>query len=380
MKYFFVPGRKWVLSLYEVFSVLNSSKLSFKSITTGETIFIFDIESEIEKVEKIFSRLGGFTKFGVVIEDPFEYIEEFLAAKKEGKVNYAISSHARVSANELFKLGMGIKSYIKERGFSCRFVSKRGETITSAPLLTKNKVIENGFELNIIDYKKGRSWGRTIALQDFESFSKRDYDRPFSNKEKGMLPPKLSLMMVNFAGLEDGKTIWDPFCGSGTILQEALLLGFNVVGSDSDAKSIDESKGNIDWLMKEYGVKDCQVSIFQQDATHIINEKFDFDAIITEPYLGPILRSVPGEARVVSIIEGLELLYSSFLNNVSELCKSNSKIIIVIPEFKDRYGWKSLDLNRVVPSMFDIVDNEKNLHWDRPNSIIRRQINILVKK
>ncbi len=49
------------------------------------------------------------------------------------------------------------------------------------------------------------------------------------------------------------KKILDPFCGSGTILQEAMLLGFkNIYGSDKDKRAIANSKENINWLKKEY--------------------------------------------------------------------------------------------------------------------------------
>ena len=44
----------------------------------------------------------------------------------------------------------------------------------------------------------------------------------------GVLPPKLARMMINFTALRDG-VIWDPFCGSGTILIYQLSLSAGIV-------------------------------------------------------------------------------------------------------------------------------------------------------
>jgi len=44
-----------------------------------------------------------------------------------------------------------------------------------------------------------------------------------------MLPPKLAQILVNSV---QAQTVYDPFCGTGVIPQEALLLGRTASGSD----------------------------------------------------------------------------------------------------------------------------------------------------
>ena len=56
-----------------------------------------------------------------------------------------------------------------------------------------------------------------------------------------MIPPKLARTMINLAvGENDPKsiTVFDPFCGTGTILMEGLMVGVTVMGSDLDHEAV----------------------------------------------------------------------------------------------------------------------------------------------
>ena len=62
-------------------------------------------------------------------------------------------------------------------------------------------------------------------------FTKRGpKNRPFFHSSA--LPPKLARCMVNLARPKDDSVVLDPFCGSGSILIEAGLIGCRVLGSD----------------------------------------------------------------------------------------------------------------------------------------------------
>lgn len=69
-------------------------------------------------------------------------------------------------------------------------------------------------------------------------------------------PPKVAQMMINLAGPDRHKILLDPFCGSGTILQEAALLNFQkIYGSDQNSQAVKDSQVNLDWLRKNFGIK-----------------------------------------------------------------------------------------------------------------------------
>ena len=44
----------------------------------------------------------------------------------------------------------------------------------------------------------------------------------------------------------------DPFCGTGVVLQEALLMGYDVYGTDLEPRMIDYSGANLDWLSERF--------------------------------------------------------------------------------------------------------------------------------
>lgn len=388
MKVFYVPGRKWYLSLAEIRSVLSSENIANIELITSPSLFVFDVQSDHETLNKVFSHLGGFIKYGLVIEDPFEYLEsEFLTttSSPDGKVNFAVSFYGGGGKNllrERTKLGITVKKWLQEHGLRARFVSNPSDLETSTVLIDKNKVLEKGFELVRFENPKreGFIWGVTRSIQNYEGFSQRDYERPRSNKEKGMIPPKLARMMVNFSQTPKGKVIWDPFCGSGTILMEALMLGYSVIGTDIDPKAIEETKENLSWLCDKQWISHTKYTVFEHDIMNGIPDGIIFESIVTEPYLGPVQKEEITVAEIEAISKKLYPLFDAVLE-ISKLTDSSGKIVIVVPGFKFPHGWLDMDpLERNgSDSIKDITGtlSEYPLQWDRSNSIIRRNIKIL---
>ena len=59
------------------------------------------------------------------------------------------------------------------------------------------------------------------------------------------LDRRLARAMINMAGLKEGDTVCDPFCGTGTTLLEAESMGINGIGIDYDKKMTDMSWSNL---------------------------------------------------------------------------------------------------------------------------------------
>src|SRR3989344_7958542 len=148
---------------------------------------------------------------------------------------------------------MTVKKQLRSLGISCRLVTSR-DKILSSVVVTKNNcheflVLGPPPPLSSPSLKGGggikggggsqERLAKTCAVQEFEEYSQRDYGRPGRGLVFGSMPPKLAKIMINLAQLPASATILDPFCGSGTILQEALLLGYqNVIGSDVSTKAV----------------------------------------------------------------------------------------------------------------------------------------------
>jgi tRNA (guanine6-N2)-methyltransferase len=59
----------------------------------------------------------------------------------------------------------------------------------------------------------------------------------------GSLRPTVAAAMVRLA--DPRRTVWDPFCGSGTILAEARARGLGIRGSDLDGDAITAARANL---------------------------------------------------------------------------------------------------------------------------------------
>ena len=93
-------------------------------------------------------------------------------------------------------------------------------------------------------------------MQPFKDLSRLDFGRPARDDFSGMLPPKLAQIMINLAQVQNPEAlIIDPFCGSGTILSEALLMGYkDLLGSDISPKAIADTYKNISWIKDLYKI------------------------------------------------------------------------------------------------------------------------------
>jgi tRNA G10 N-methylase Trm11 len=145
--------------------------------------------------------------------------------------------------------------------------------------------------------------------------------------------------MVNLASCTAGKTLLDPFCGVGTILQEALLAEAKVIGMDINPWCVKAAAENLEWLKREYGLKQAEYTVLHGDAltlTETISN--EVDCIATEPDLGPALRHVPTTPYALKIVEKLETLYCGFLEQAFKALRRDGRLVLVTPFLKTRSG------------------------------------------
>jgi len=396
-QYFFQAGSFPNLSYVELVSVFQLYGLSKDNIHLfTEDIFIIKSDDVTEEIlSKVFNRLGGFVRYGEIIENTETFLKEF--RKSEDRVVFGISLlgeldrlDARKDNTFIKKLANQIKKGLRESGLSVRFLIPRGSSFElNAAQVLNNDILEKGFELSIIRNQDRREeiYGNTIAIQDLEGYIERDMNRPYSDIKMGVLPPKLARMMINFAGLKDG-TIWDPFCGSGTILMEAAVLGYNFLGSDIDENALYYSEENIKWLNKKGYIGDVVYELFKLDVTdpdkEIIKElkNTKIDAIICEPFMGPPQKDIVSEDRADNLLNSVKELYMSLFKMLDEeVGVRGSKMVLIIPSYKTNGGWKTFSIYDVISNRWELLNSEllpnKDLKWGRKNSIITRNIYIL---
>jgi len=336
----FITGRNSELSLEELLVILEPLG-QILEVHKQFLIFQGDIYAH-----KLLEQLGGTVKIAEVVKtinstdqftkDEWLHILRSELRNNEGKFTYGLSVYSEIETRikQLKKIGLELKKYLKSIGNNSRFVFNNEGKLSSVAV-QKNKIL--GKELIFLEGKK-IYLSLTCEVQDFNAYSKRDYGRPSRNMERGMLPPKLAQIMLNLGRVKRDDVLLDPFCGGGTIIQEALLMGLETVyGSDNDPEAIKEAEINTNWLSENYNVaqpKYMVADIFNLSENY---KPSSINVVVTEPYLGPARtlhkRSLTRRA-FFDIRNNLERIYLHVFEELSHIVKNGGHVVMVFPVFK----------------------------------------------
>ncbi|MBI3577707.1 hypothetical protein HY086_06750 [Candidatus Gottesmanbacteria bacterium] len=402
--YLFIFGNTPQLSHAELSVFFPSNRL-----ITSDVAFV---DQDLDPATWI-NRLGGTVKIAKVTAEYLALTPEEIASllKKSDNRTFGLSSYTKK-----FSITPSFLRDVKYLLVSARFVlPKVGDTLSSV-VVAKEKLVE------LVIVEEGGRWlvGRTVAIQDFGSWNRRDYGRPSVDPKAGMLPPKVARMAANLAipaipAFEPGSNFkkgWipgqarndinpillDPFCGMGTILAEALLIGWTVIGSDNSDETIVKAGKNLEWLtMLDSRNQSPSIpgivgswKLLLSDATHI-SEKIppeSIDAIVTEPFLGSTeigdKRSRQGgtsdtQEKVKNTIKGLEKLYIGCLKDWKKILVPGGKVVIALPEYaisgKTYFVKKVID--RCESLGYTVLLGP--IDYFRPQAMVRRKFFVLQK-
>ena len=385
MKYFFILGTNPTLSLAEISNFFPKTKISCiqKDVAILETDDAFDAQKTIKQ-------LGGIIKIGQInaVADKnnlLGLIIKNLNIASIGKFKFGFSYYGKEKFN-IKPLAMELKKYLRAKNISCRWVTSKEKTLSSV-VVGQNKLTSKGVEIVLINTSNQLTLGQTLAVQPFKDLSFRDYNRPARDSQSGMLPPKLAQIMLNLSHASHDQTILDPFCGSGTIITEAMLMGYqNLIGADISKKAVEDTKANIEWTKKNYPIFDANYQVYKLSATDISKKlKPNFiDAIITEPYLGP----QRGKVDIDKTKKELEPLYTKTLNEFAKILKPKGRIIIIFPYLLNRHEINP-NLNKfkiINPLPYTLQKNQftkltarQTIVYGRPGQKVWREIVVLEK-
>ena len=367
-RWLFILGRETVLSFAEIKALFLLNNINYQIINNQENKLIVDID-HFPDAKDLIKKLGGTIKIaysiGKIKNPPqlAKFLNEYI---KEGKIEFSI--------NGSMSLGIETKKILKQLGRSARYI----EAKNSAKVIYNN-LIKNGAEIEI----NQDELFLTAAIQSIDDFSKRDFGRPGRDDESGMLPPKLAMIMINLAVTKTDKTIFDPSCGSGTIVSEAVLMGYKkIIATDISDKAVDDTIKNLQWLKTNFQIQHNtdDIKIFVGDVTKI-SQKIKIesvDAIITEPYLGKPLRG--NESGLVLEQQATELkkLYLQSFVQFHKILKNDGAVIFIIPRFKTRDGWVKIECEDEIKKLgFEnncILEEQKHLLYWRETQHVGREI------
>ena len=388
MRYFFECGSFFDFSHAELSAVFESFDISKDSIHKISNTILLVENNRIKQsqLKEIFDRLGGFIRYGEIIDDLDSFLTPYFESKK---VTYGISilGQSNFSIKDIQRLANEIKRGFRASKIGVRFILPKQRELNAAQIFN-NKILENGFELCIFQNNNENMYGKTLGIQDIYSFVKRDTQRPGVDYEMGVLPQKLARIMCNLTALREG-IIWDPFCGSGTILMEAAVLGFDILGTDIDLMALDSLSKNIQWLSKENIIKDTKYNVFQLDINRVERKvlkdlkRTPINAIVCEPFMGPPQKKLLTEFQAKELITDVTKLFNSFFDVINQIAKKGFKIVLILPSYRTKKGWVDINISQFIDKKWEVLNrkySKGDLKWKRINSIIARNIFILEKR
>lgn len=298
---------------------------------------------------------------------------------------------------------LSLKKVIRASGRSVRIVPNKTLELSSAQVLHNKLTHRGAWELLLVRAGGKTYIAQTLFVQDIEAYAARDQARPKRDARVGMLPPKLAQILINLAVGQVSRSqigdrrsdepqttndklrptrLLDPFCGTGVILQEALLMGYHVIGSDIDPRLVDFAKTNIQWLVQKYPVTMGQVVIEIADATTYQWPRFS--ALASEVYLGRPLAALPSPAKLQGIINDVNTIVRKFLQNLLPQLKTGQKAVLAVPAWKLGNNFKHLPLIDHLTDMgYNRVSfvhtSSDHLIYFREDQIVARELLVLEK-
>lgn len=362
MLYAFILGKNYHLSQSEILSLLSRLKITYDVKEYTDGVLILDTTMPLD-VPAIMALLGGTIKIVRIVKKIAKFSQKTMVPlllsyliegqDVNGKLhigfslylanNRLTSQYASQFQKRIYKLGMSTKSELKNQGYSARLVVSRDPTLSSV-VVKKNKLLTSGKEFVILPITEKTFYlGVTEAVQDFEKYSQLDYGRPGRDDKSGMLPPKLAQMMLNLAQAPLDGVVVDPFCGSGTLITQALLSGYqHLIGSDVSPRAVGDAHMNIEWIAKEDNISlTSDITVFQADVKNISKriKAESVDAIVAEPYMGEGVTHAQVHdkkylASRVQTMKGLEQLFITAFREFKTILKPGGRVVMIFPAFQ----------------------------------------------
>lgn len=377
MKSLIILGRQPELGLAELESLYGSVPLKPYS----DSSVVIDVEPS--KID--FARLGGSTKLCKILTElpskDWSKLSDHLAENcpkhaelaEAGKLTIGLSVIGiRTNPKAIEQLLLQIKKSIKSSGRPVRIVPNKSLELNAAQVIHNNLTNGNGWELVAVSDGKTTILAQTVNIQDIESYAARDQARPNRDSRVGMLPPKLAQIIINLAAGSGGqnRTLLDPFCGTGVVLQEASLMGFDAYGTDLEPRMVEYSIANLHWLRQKYSDINNYVRIEIGDATTHSWHK-PVDIVAGETYLGAPLTHLPAPKDLERIVGGVNAIHKKFLLNIYKQLPKGCRMCLAVPAWYVGNG-RFITLP-ILDHLKELGYNELKFTWAKNKLIYHRE-------
>ncbi|MDD3621836.1 MAG: TRM11 family methyltransferase [Methanofollis sp.] len=168
--------------------------------------------------------------------------------------------------------------------------------------------------------------------------------RPFFHP--GVMMPRMARAMVNLSLMMPGEVMYDPFCGTGGMLEEGRRVGARVLGSDADLFMVGGAEQNVP-----------SATLLVADATALPICDASVDAVVTD---------LPYGQSVCIKAESLNRLYDGSLTEIRRVLKGGRRAVVIAHR----------DIREIAGRYFTVLQ----YHEQRVHKSLTRRILVLEKK
>jgi len=392
VEYMFILGSNWLLSIAELLVYVRNR--GYEAVVSDHSrhavILDFKEKLSLEEVIDMQSALGGCYKVGRVIQTyniiiprnaypthgkPDREAREILEScpwlpslwqrPRGKKIKFGVSTYHIFDGKapiqyRRFTRGLDdtIKKHLLQKGarkadyFAYdepdRRQAKRMNLALWPKTIAKNSLLTPpNAEILAAFTEKNLYLARTMVVYDSVLQQYRDESRPYVSSQIST-SPKICRTLLNLAGARPGDTILDPFCGTGTLLIEAAMLGMKCIGVDIDGNQVQGTKSNMAWYGRDIG-EQVNFEVIRGDARNLTNFIHkQVDAVAFEPSLGPVSRKKPTAKEAEETIEELTELYREALTQITQVLRPDGRVAMTIPVIISKTGPVSMDIRELI--------------------------------
>lgn len=392
-EYVFVLGSNWLLSIAELLAYVQDHGIDARLVDNSRNVAVLSIPSALETdtVIDIQSALGGCFKIARVLVrhdrasaakayphkgrsdrralkdlNDIRWAERVWPHTRGKRIRYGVSTYPVMDGRAegvnyrkfTGKLNERLKRWLTEKNAKRadyysydqpdRRVSGRLNVALWPKTIQSNNLLSPpNAEIIAAFTNKNLYIAKTLIVYDSVLQQYRDESRPFIATEIST-SPKICRTLLTLAGARSSDTVLDPFCGTGTLLMEAALLGMKCIGLDIDGNQVQGARSNLRWLAQDLGQK-LDFTIVRGDAREIGTIiKGQIDAVAFEPHLGAVYTEKPDRESALEEAENLTQLYQATLTEIAKILRADGRVAMTLPVINTTKGQVTIDVHRML--------------------------------
>ena len=306
--FFLISGEYESLSFSELKAILETEGFTFS--VTEELDQTARIDADVASIAQI-QRRSAYTRVCALELFISEATEEAITQAAEATNFCAVIAEGETFAVRIRR----IKEY-STKDSTMRLERKLGRHIlqnTKGTKVNLKKPTKTFF--GILTGHKLVFGLRLAEIQPKPFVERRPRKKPFFHPSA--MNAKLARCMVNLAHAKTGKTVLDPFCGTGTTILEATIIGCRAIGTDVQTRMIKGTKRNL----IHFGLSPEALLIADARRPPFVS----VDCIVSDPPYGKSATTLKSKTK--TIVETVLSSSKSLLGKGQRICIASPKTI-----------------------------------------------------